>query len=61
MSAKCWGSGTPIRCFPTDSPGPQTDGFPEGPVSCLGGGSAQDWLNSSENVAGADLRFDSQK
>lgn len=61
VSAECWGSEAPVRCFPTDSPGPQTDGFPEGPALCLGEGNTQDWLNSCENVAGVDLQFDSQK
>lgn len=52
---------TLTRCFPTVSPSPQTDGFPVGSALCLGEGNTQDWLNSSDNVAGVDLWFDSQK
>lgn len=58
---KMLGLWTLTRCFPTESPGPQTDGFPVGSALCLGEGNTQDWLNSSDNVAGVDLRFDSQK
>lgn len=60
-SSEWGGLWTLTRCFPTVSPSPQTDGFPVGSALCLGEGNTQDWLNSSDNVAGVDLWFDSQK
>lgn len=50
--------------FPHRFLGLDADACPASPRAsalCLGKGKAPDWLNPRENVAGVDLRFDSQK